>query len=153
MYPGEYTQPLVRKTLVQVPVVSGYVAARLQAQDWVLPVTSGPGTYFMATYENVGNTWFAVLLQECDDRSISGVRLPIGASAASLCPGGQTVVTGYTSHHFLEVWCTGTTTGNLRMQFESQRQYTEMGFDKVDDATFYPTSLWQATEYPGPVMD
>jgi len=152
MYPGEYTQPLVRKTFVQVPVVSGYVAARLQAQDWVQPAISGtPPTALAVTYENVGNTWFSVVLQSTDDRSISGVRTQITGTSLSLCPGGMAIGSGYTKQRYLEVLCTGTTTGNLRMQLESQRQWTKLGFDKVDDATFYPTSLWQAKEYPGPV--
>lgn len=154
MYPGEYTQPLVRKTFVQVPVVSGYVAARLQAQDWVQPTISGIPTAMAVTYENVGNTWFSVRLQSTDDRSISGVRTPIAGSAGTptmLCPGGMAIETGATKQRYLEVFCTGTTTGQLRMQIESFRQWTKLGFDKVDDATFYPTSLWQAKEYPGPV--
>lgn len=154
MYPGEYTQPLVRKTFVQVPVVSGYVAARLQAQDWVQPAISGfnaPNSVFGVIYENVGNTWFSVVMQTTDDRSISGVRTQIAATAASVCPGGMINVLGSTKARYLEVLCTGTTTGQLRMQMESQRQWLKLGFDKVDDATFYPTSLWQAKEYPGPV--
>jgi len=151
MYPGEYTQPLVRKTFVQVPVVSGYVAARLQAQDWVQPAISGLNTRFGVTYENVGNTWFSVVLQSTDDRSISGVRTQVPNTAASICPGGMYGVLGATKQRYLEVLCTGTTTGNLRMQLDGQRQWVELGFDKVDDATFYPTSLWQAKEYPGPV--
>lgn len=152
MYPGEYPQPLVRKTFVQAPVVSGYVAARLQQQDWVGPAISGtPATGLAITYENVGNTWFSVVCQATDDRSISGVRTVIPGTAAMLCPGGQAVASGYTKNKYLEVFCTGTTSGNLRMQIESQRQWVELGFDKVDDATFYPTSLWRAKEYPGPV--
>jgi len=151
MYPGEYTQPLVRKTFVQVPVVSGYVAARLQAQDWVQPAISGIPTALAVTYENVGNTWFSIVLQSTDDRSISGIRTSLPGTSASLCPGGMAIGSGATKARYLEVLCTGTTTGQLRMQMESQRQWTKLGFDKVDDATFYPTSLWQAKEYPGPV--
>lgn len=151
MYPGEYPQPLVRTAFVQVPVVSGYVAARLQAQDWVQPTLSGLPTYFGVTYENVGNTWFSVVLQSTDDRSISGVRTQLPNTAASVCPGGMFGVTGGTAQRYLEVLCTGTTTGNLRMQITGQRQWMKLGFDKVADATFYPTSLWQAKEQPGPV--
>ena len=162
MYPGEYTQPLVRKTFVQVPVVSGYVAARLQAQDWFQPSISGdPATALAVTYENVGNTYFSVLLRSTDDRSISGVRTQIPGTTAHLCPGGMAIGSGATKQRYLEVFCTGTTTGSLRMQLESQRQWTEMGFDKVDDSTivpgsiygtgFYPKKLWQAKETPGPL--
>lgn len=151
MYPGEYPQPLPRTTFVQVPVVSGYVAARLQAQDWVQPTLSGIPTSLAVLYENVGNTWFAVQLQSTDDRSVSGFRTVLPQTAASVCPGGQVGVTGATKQRYLEVFCLGTTTGQLRMQLVGQRQWVKMGFDKVDDATFYPTSLWQAHEYPGPV--
>lgn len=154
MYPGEYIQPLVRKTFVQVPVVSGYVAARLQAQDWIQPAISGfnaPNSAFGVLYENVGNTWFSVVLQVTNDRSVSGVRTQLPTTAASVCPGGMVAAISSTTARFLEVFCTGTTSGQLRMQMESQRQWTEMGFDKVDDAGLYPTSLWQAKEHPGPV--
>ena len=152
MYPGEYSQPLVRKTFVQVPVVSGYVAARLQAQDWIQPTISGyPPTVAALTYENVGNTWFSVIVQATNDRSVSGVRTKMSESAAMLCPGGMAAASFDTTMRYVEVLCTGTTVGNLRMQIESQRQWVEMGFDKVDDATFYPTQLWQAKEQPGPV--
>jgi len=162
MYPGEYTQPLVRKTFVQVPVVSGYVAARLQAQDWYQPVTSGsPATALAVTYENVGNTYFSVVLRSTNDRSISGIRTTLNGSAKTMCPGGVGIGTADTAQRYLEVFCTGTTTGQLRMQLESQRQWTELGFDKVEDSTivpgsiygtgFYPTKLWQAKEQPGPV--
>lgn len=149
MYPGEYTQPLVRKAFVQVPVVSGYVAARLQAQDWFQPTISGGANNMLVTYQNLGNTYFSVVLQETDDRSTSGIRTSLPGSAAMLAPGGQVTTTATNKARFLEVLCTGTTSGNLRMQIDSQRQWTEMGFDKTEP--YYPTSLWQAKEQPGPV--
>jgi hypothetical protein len=150
MYPGEYPQPLIRQTFVQVPVVSGYVAARLQAQYWFAPTLSGyMSTNLGVLYENVGNTWFSVQLQETDDRSISGVRYALPGSAAMVCPGGHAGVACSNLRPILEVLCTGTTTGQLRMQISSTRRWTEMGFDRLDP--FYATSLWQAKEQPGPV--
>lgn len=163
MYPGEYTQPLVRKHFVNCPMVSGYVTARLQAEDWYPPTISGAGTVstsMSVTFENVGGTAFSVLLQETDDRSISGTRSPISGyinpgygpmHALSLVPGGATTQNFNSLLPYLEVKCTAGGPSNLRMQLESQRQWRELGFDRVDDATFYPFSLWRAKEYPGPV--
>ncbi len=149
MYPGEYPQPLSRKHFVNCPVVSGYVAARLQAEDWVQPIVSGLGlpTQMMVTFENVGGTAFSVLLRETNDRSVSGTRYSL-TSPVMVVPAGQTTlqVTGGVLP-YLEVYCTGTTVGNLRMQIESQRQWRELAFDRTDP--FYPTELWQAKEYPG----
>ncbi len=150
MYPGEYPQPLVRKTFVQAPVVSGYVAARLQSQDWFLPTISGGANNMLVTYENVGNTYFTVLLRETTDRSISGVRTTLPGTEQMLCPGGQVTLSATNKARYLEVYCSGTTTGQLRMQIDSQRQWVEMAFDKTE-TTFYPTSLWQAKEQPGPL--
>ena len=152
MNPGEYTAPMPRRTLVQCPVVSGYVTARLQAQDWFLPATSGQPTSMMETFENVGNTIFSVALNETSDRSISGARTRLtgfSGTAAYLVPGGQQTLLLNGHLPFMEVFCTGTTTGNLRLQLDSQRKWTEMGFDRTDP--FYPAVLWQAKEQPGPV--
>lgn len=148
MYPGEYPQPLPRKHFVNCPVVSGYVAARLQAEDWVQPAISGSGlpTQMQVTFENVGGTAFSVLLRETDDRSISGTRYSLTAETM-IVPGGQLTVSTGGRLPYLEVYCTGTTTGNLRMQIESQRQWRELGFDRTDP--FYPAELSQAKEYPG----
>ena len=151
MNPGEYVQPLVRKTLVQVPVVSGYVTSRLQTQDDYLPSISGGTTQtnMLVTFENVGNTYFSVNLRETDDRSISGTRYNLNSTPVFLVPGGQSTQMLSGKRAFLEVFCTGTTTGNLRMQIDSQRRWTEMGFGKDDP--FYPPQLFQATVNPGPL--
>ncbi len=152
MNPGEYVSPLTRKTLVQCPVVSGYVTARLQAQDQIPLATSGQPSAMMVTFENIGNTQFSVVLNETDDRSVSGTRYKLAGftgTAVALVPGGQQtlLLNGYRT--FTEVYCTGTSSGNLRMQIDSQRRWTEMGFDRSDP--FYPPKLWQAKEYPGPL--
>lgn len=156
MNPGEYLSPMPRKTLVQVPVVSGYVTARLQAQDWFAPAISGAPTNMMVTFENVGNTFFSVVLNECDDRSTSGPRYRVTGftgTAAFLRPGGYQTLMLQGKRKYLEVACTGTTTGNLRMQIESNRQFVECGFDRTDNMSTigYPPALWQAKEVPGPL--
>jgi len=148
MKPGEYPQPLTRKTFVQAPVVSGYVASRLRMSDFNAPAISGGETQMMVTFQNVGPTQFAVLIRETDDRSTSGTRYNL-MSAVSIVPGG--VVTSQLTggkRQFLEVYCTGTTTGQLRMQIDSQMAWNELGFAKDQDSTYYPTSLWQAKTYP-----
>lgn len=158
MNPGEYSQPLVRNTFVQVPVISGYVAARLQAQDWFQPTVSGGANNMLVTYKNVGNTFFAVRLQETSDRSVSGVRTVLPGTEVVMCPGGQATFLSTNKARYLEVFCTGTTTGSLRMQIDSQRQWNVMAFDKIDDnklvpgspygTTLYPKVLWQGSEQP-----
>lgn len=147
-YPGQYVQPLPRKTNVQVPVVSGYVAARLRAADPVRPVTSGEDCMMSVTFENVGNTAFSVLLRQTTDRSTSGSRVNV-ISGITLAAGGRRTVAASTAYQeFLEVYCNGGGPGNLRLQIESQREWQQMGFDKTADLTFYPTSLWQAKPTP-----
>lgn len=153
MFPGEYAQPLVRKQFVFCPMISGFTTARLYAEDVVPPTLSGTGTVAvnaLVTFENVGNTAFSVLLQQTSDRSTSGTRIPV-STAVVVVPGGAVQEQVNILQPFLEVWCNGSGPGQLRMQLESQRQWRELGFDKVADATFYPTSLWQAKEFPGPV--
>lgn len=147
MYPGEYPQPLSRKTVVQCPVVSGYVAARLQAQEYHAPVVSGYSeTAVQATFQNVGNTWIEVQLRETSDASITGTRYNLG-DAVMLCPGGHAVKQmTFGKRKYLEVLCTGTTTGALKLELDSQARWTEMGFAKDDP--YFATSLWQAKAYP-----
>jgi hypothetical protein len=151
MNPGEYTSPLVRKTLVQCPVVSGYVTSRLYTQDDYPPTISGgtTATNMLVTFENVGNTQFAVYLRETNDRSISGIRYNLTDNPVNLVPGGQQTKMLSGTRSFLEVYCSGTTAGQLRMQIDSQRRWSELGFAKDDP--FYPPQLWQATVLPGPI--
>ncbi len=149
MYPGEYPQPLVRKTNVQCPVVSGYVTAHLLSQDYFAPALSGTGynTNMLVTLENVGDLQFNVLLRETDDRSISGTRYTV-MNAVSLVPGGQSTQLVDGRRPYLEVYCTGTTTGQLRMQLDGQRKWDVLGFAKDDP--FYPPQLFQGSAVPGP---
>jgi len=150
MNPGEYVQPLPRKTLVHCPVVSGYVTSRLHTQDdWPPPVSGVSYSQMMVTFENVGNTYFSVHLRETDDRSVSGTRYNLTATPVYLVPGGQNTQLLSGKRNFLEVYCTGTTTGNLRMQIDAQRRWNELGFGKDDP--FYPPQLFQAKTIPGPL--
>lgn len=149
MNPGEYPQPLPRRTLVNVPVVSGYVTSRLRANDDFAPVTSGENTRVNVVMENVGNTYVEVLLRQTNDRSISGTRINV-ISGLQLQPGGRRFVTSTEPFQkYLELYCYGGGPSQVRMQIESLREWNELGFDKVADQTFYPPRLWQAeTAYP-----
>jgi hypothetical protein len=151
MNPGEYVTPLVRKTTVMCPVVSGYTTARLMADDRTPPSLSGVGSpvSILATFHNVGNVAFSVKLRETDDRSISGTRFDLTANPVFLVPGGQTTQNVSGLRAYLEVFCTGTTTGNLRLQLDSQRRWNQLGFAKDDP--FFPPQLFTAKEYPGPL--
>lgn len=151
MNPGQYPQPLPRNTLVNVPVVSGYVTSRLRANDDIPPVISGEDTRINVVIENVGNTYVEVKLQQTNDRSISGTRIDV-ISGLQLRPGGRRHVSSTAPfQQYLELYCYGGSgaVGQVRMQINSLRQWDECGFDKVADATFYPPQLWQAsTAYP-----
>jgi hypothetical protein len=149
MNPGEYLQPFPRKITVNVPVVSGYVTSRLQADDSIAPVISGDDTRVMVTFENLGNTAVGVKLRQTNDRSISGTRIDV-ISGINLVAGGRMTQTSTAPFQkYLELYCYSGGPTNIRMQIESQRQWAELGFDKVADQTFYPPSLWQAsTAYP-----
>ena len=148
IYPGEYPQPLTRKTFVRCPLVSGYVGARLQDQSYYPPAISGTPETMMVTYRNDGGTAFTVQLQETDDRSVSGTRYSLG-TPVYLVPGGQDTRTYQAKQPYLEVLCTGTTTGQLDMQIDSQRKWDRLAFDKEDP--FYAPQLFQAKAVPGPI--
>jgi len=148
MYPGEYSNPLPRKTFVNCPVVSGYVASRLHDQSYFAPAISGTPETMLVTYENVGGTAFTVQLRETADRSVSGTRYTLG-TPVYLVPAGQDTRTYQCKQPYLEVLCTGTTTGQLRMQIDSQRKWDQMGFSKDDP--FYAPQLFQAKAVPGPI--
>jgi hypothetical protein len=146
MNPGYYPQPLPRKHFVNVPVVSGYVTARLYAEDALLrPAVSQPDTCLF-TIENTGANATTVEIRETDDRTVSGVRTLV-VSGVSLVPGGQVTVTGTPNSYFMELACTGTEgVSAIRMQIESQREWRSLGFDKTDP--FYPPQLWQGRPLP-----
>lgn len=145
--PGEYVNPLPRKTFVRCAVVSGYVAARLQAQD-MLQSASGNSCPAFATFENTGNTSITVLLRECSNRSTSGIRTNL-TSDVVLAAGGFSTESFTSNQQYLEVFCSGTTSGDLRLQIESNRRWTELGFDRLD--SYYPAAMWQGKTIPGPL--
>jgi hypothetical protein len=149
MYPGEYPQPLPRKHFVNCPVVSGYVTARLHAEDVVNPPSpSGPLGNLALIFENVGGTAFSVKVNATNDRSVSGARVLV-CDAGTVVPGGMVMKTGATAASYIEIYGEGLSNyfeGDLRLQIESIRQWREMGFDRTDP--FYPAKLWQATATP-----
>lgn len=144
-YPGEYVQPLSRKTVVMCPVISGYVTARLRAQDAPVPNFAGQDQTVRVVYENTSNGTLAFVLQATDDRSISGARTVLANIGAA--PGGHGVQTVTTKQSYIEVrGLQGP--ANLRLEIESLRQWAEMGFAKDDP--FYPPNLFQAKVYNVP---
>ncbi len=146
MFPGEYTQPLARKTTVQVPVISGYVTGRLRTQENFSPTISGTDTTMLLTFENVGNTIFSVSLRETSDSSISGTRIDL-ISGLSLAVGGHAVKTVVNKRDYLEIYGVHNS-GNLRLGIESLRRWDQLGFDDQTDATFYPKELYQGRARP-----
>src|SRR6266481_3937319 len=105
VYAGEYPAPLERSTVVQCPVVSGYVTARLRVQGNPVLSLSGqasggiPDNLSLALLENVGANACTVRLQTCDDRSISGPRMFV-TSAATLVPSGHMTQSFYGTQTF-----------------------------------------------------
>ncbi len=156
-YFGEYGQPLQRVTNVQVPVISGYVTSRLRGTDPIQPAISGQDTYMQVVFENVGDKFAFVKLQQTNDHSpagtrsdntLSGVRTDV-ISGISLVPGGRsTVATTAAYQKFLELACTDGGPTQVRMQITANRRFEQLGFDKVGDATLYPQVLWQAKPIP-----
>jgi hypothetical protein len=145
---GEYSQPLQRVTNVQVPVISGYVTSRLRATDPIQPAISGQETSMQVVFENVGGKFVYVKLQQTNDHSTSGTRIDV-ISGVSLVPGGRsTVATTAAYQKFLELACTDGGPTQIRMQITANRRFEQQGFDKVGDATFYPSLLWQAKPIP-----
>lgn len=137
MFPGEYPQPALRLTTVQVPMVSGYATARLR---WQGSPVSGYGNRVEHTtqvlVENTGLNPFTVQLQETDDRSVSGARTNLGAATA-LVASGRHQFSVTPSQAYLEAWCTADGPGELKLQLASQLRWDILGFS--DDDPFYPT--------------
>lgn len=147
-FPGEYPQPLIRTQTVQFPVVSGYVGSRLRMVDPIRPVISGEETTMMVTFENTGDRGVFLQLRETSDRSVSGTRYSITSGIYVVPKGRSTKTTTGPYQEFLEVYCTDAGPTEIRMQIASIRRWEILGFDKVADSTFYPSSLWQATPVP-----
>lgn len=149
MNPGEYPQPLIRRIVVNVPVVSGYATSRLRADDSYAPSISGGETAMMVTFENLGNTAVGVKLAQTNDRSISGTRIDVISGVTLVAGGRKTVSSDGAFQSYLELYCTSGGPSTIRMQIESQRQWAELGFDKQADSTFYPPQLWRNSRaYP-----
>ena len=145
-YPGEYPQPLKRTSQFHAPAISGYVTARLRAADPVRPRTSGEDTQMSVIFENVGNTFVSVKLQQTSDRTVSGTRIDVISGVALVAGGRRTISTNNCFMEFLELATTFGGPSNVRVQIESQRRWEEMAFDRTDSV--YPSSLWQAKPTP-----
>ena len=140
-YPSEYVAPLPRTTYVQALVTSGYVTARIIAQDPVF-VASGPPNQI--TLQNTGLTPFSMKLLQTDDSSSTGTRTDLSTTVA-LVAQGEAVINVTPSKPILEVYGTSGT-GNLRMSVVSKTRYSEMAFDRTD--TFFPQIVTQARPTP-----
>ena len=131
MRPGEYSQPLVRVTNLNVPLVSGYTTARLRGDS-----ISGYDSLTQAVFENTGVESVDLQLVETDDY-VSGPRANIG-SPITLVAQGQATLSFTPAAHYLEFSCPdGNST--LRAQLSSMIEWRIMSFDKSED--IYPPTL------------
>ena len=140
IYPGEYPQPLLRTTNVQVPVIGGYVTSRLQVMgEPVQPASGWVENTTMVVMENTGAQAVTVRLQGCNDY-VSGPREWVGA-AQTVVPSGRTSYSVTPRHTYLEIKGISGTSA-VRMQLSSRLKWNELGFDKTDP--FYPPVLFNA---------
>lgn len=145
-YSGEYPQPLVRTQIIQVPVVSGSVTARLEVHPDPVRISGYENNTTLFTLENSGNTSFTMQLKETDDRTVSGARSNIGA-AVTLVPLGERTLSLIPSKKYLEVWGTSGD-GRLRMQIASKLRWNVLGFNKDDFG--YPRRISEPGGVPTP---
>lgn len=139
-YPGEYSQPLLRTTNVQCPVVAGYVTARLQVEGNPLISVSGfVDNTTLVSLENTGLTAVSLRLQGTNDYT-SGPREWVG-SAVSLVPTGHSTITVTPRHTYLEV-VGQSGTSSVRLQLSSRLRWSELGFARNDP--YYPPFLFTA---------
>jgi hypothetical protein len=137
MFEGEYSHPLVRPTVFQAPMVSGYVTARLQWDG--VPIASGYQDYAtQVVLENIGENTFSVQMQQCSDYSATGPREAIGP-AQSLVPLGRKTINILVSKPYLEFKASTATNqkANLKVQLNSKVRWNLMGFSELDPT--YPT--------------
>lgn len=155
MDPGAYPEPLLRTTLVQAPMVSGYVGSRLRIADYAfgtnlttLAPTTNDDNKVHLMIENIvnppatglaftGTTIFFKVNQTPDDGP-SGTRTPITAEYA-IAPGGRRTIDFYVNAPFIEIKCTGGG-GNMKAQLAARLKFEEMAYDKVDP--FFAPQLW-----------
>ena len=138
-YPGEHPAGILRSTVVQCPVVGGYVTARLQVmgEPGTVQVSGFSPNATMVAATNTGGNSVTFRLQGTDDYTLGPWEWVGGA--LTLVPSGGTNVTVYPRHHYLELaGQTGTST--VRVQFSSRLRWNELGFAKTDPR--YPPSLW-----------
>lgn len=155
MDPGAYPEPLIRTTMVNAPMVSGYVGSRLRIADYafgtntttIAPTTNNDNLVKM-TIENSAyppttnlpfsgtNIYFKVN-QTLDDGP-SGIRTAI-TGEFGIVPGGRQTVNFWVNQPFIEITCTGGK-GNIRAQLDSRLKWEEMAYDKSD--IFFAPQLW-----------
>ena len=142
-YPGEYAQSLVRKTIVQAPVVPNYKTARFRSQAAVQNSSGLAEQTAMVTLENTGTASCIVQLMMTDDVSVNAAGVGTGArewlgTAQSLVVGGRTTITVNPRRQYLEVHC-NSGSGSVKVQLESQLRWDQIAFGKNDNT--YPHSL------------
>lgn len=140
---GEYTGPLVRKTVVLCPMVSTYVTARLERDE---PLVAPSGAYCFVTAENHGDTPFTLQLQQTDNH-VSGPRFNLG-NAVALVPGGAVPFAVTPTLKYLEVK-SASGNGELRLQLETRQKWNILGFPRgiVADPV-YPEAVLASASYP-----
>ncbi len=143
MNPGEYTEPLVRKTFVSAPMVSGYTTSRLRIMDdpFVAAGTASIGDFHVAgLYINTGGTNVVVSVSQSPDDGTNYATRTTIVSGFTLVPGGRAYKGMYPTQKFIEVSCSS---GNstIQVQLDSRLKFEQMAFDKVDPG--YPPQLWQ----------
>lgn len=147
-FEGEYPQPLVRITNLQIPMVSGFTTGRLRAAVLTSP-TPGISGYApqqcRVLLENVGANTIGVQMQETQDY-VSGPRFNVG-SAVTLVPKGFRYVSFTPTKQYLE-FKGSTANSALRIQLESQLKWHIMAFDRSD--VVYPPQLQKKFPDPSP---
>jgi hypothetical protein len=126
--PGEYPQPITRPTEIRVPAIAGFVTARLRPMHTVSNGTTFSDTNTQALIRNVGSTQVTVGFRESPDYTAGPFTL---LPQATLKPGGQTTLALFPKQKYLELrGLTGT--GAVSVRLNSQIQFEELGFDKLD---------------------
>lgn len=145
---GEYSQPLNRTTSANFAVVNGYTTARLRSEQTLEVTTSATDQLTTVTLENTGDRSVTIQLYEAnvtDPTLVSPTRdaSTLGA-AKTIVAKGRVVYTVTPVKRYLEVKCTSGGPANVRMLLSGQVRWQQVGFDKIKDASLYPSSLWQA---------
>lgn len=139
---GAYTQPLVRKSFVDAPVVSlsngtATTTARLRATAITSGAANRTENAVLVTAHNYSGTILTFRLEETSSEVYTASRTQLG-STFILQPGGETSQTIYPSLPYLELKGIAGN-GDVRIQLDSRIEWQRLAFAK-DDYT-YPTAL------------